>query len=80
MPSGAFGYKIIELTNVVIRKRIHVSNTFFDINKCHVCPYRNGSYKDKMRKNLKRIVSLLNRIIIKIKKRFNFEKYGNFEK
>ena len=67
MPSGAFGYKI-ELTNVVIRTRIHVSNIFSILINAMSVLIVMAAIK-KMQKP-KRIVSLLNRIIIKIKKRF----------
>lgn len=61
-PAGhlAIKYRIDKRSNQKKNTRIKY---FFDINKCHVCPYRNGCYKENAKR--KRIVSLLNRIIIK---------------
>ena len=39
----AIKYRIDKRSNQKKNTRIKY---FFDINKCHVCPYRNGCYKE----------------------------------
>lgn len=66
-PAGhlAIKYRIDKRSNQKKNTRIKY---FFDINKCHVCPYRNGCYKENAKTKTYSIT--IKSDYHKIKKRF----------